>query len=300
MTPNDSVALSQILSVQASGRLPLSTALYACSEVARLVAGEHDKSRTVNALDVDHIRCTRSGAVVLEGARVQQADAEDAREDVHAVGSVFYRLLTGKAPSAKDVVAPSHFNPGVDSELDAVILASLASDASLRPASVRVLEGALAAVFEELELTPTADELAQVVRSVPAKKTPSGVGAKPAAVAAAKPAAAAAKPAAAVARKSVPTVSKASAAKAISKPMIVATPRRPPAAWYSGDEDEEEVVSSSSVGPSWQTQERERKWMVGLTVAMIAVALLWALWPSAKPTSALLDDTPPARVSAHR
>jgi hypothetical protein len=247
---NDAVALSQVLAAQAGGRLPLSSALYACGEVARLVASEHELGRTVTGLDADHIRCTRSGGLVLGGARVHTPDV---RSDVQAVGAIFYRLLTGKAPAAGEVFAPSHFNPGVDSELDAVILSALAPDPSQRPASVRVLETALAAVFEELEVTPSGDELASVVAGLP------------------------------------------------RRPIIVSRP--PPAGWYAAeasDEDEEEGLSTAEQIPSWQVQERERKWMVGISAALVAVALLWALWPAPKMSRASQDDTPRARVTARR
>jgi hypothetical protein len=190
---------------------------------------------------------------------------------VHAVGALFYRLLTGKAPAARDVVAPSHFNPGVDSELDAVILAALAPDSSQRPASVRVLENALAAIFEELELTPTPDELAAAVKSV---------SSAPRAVVASTPVAAA------------PII--------VPKPIIVARPgaHRPPAGWYAPDEDDDEDTVTDA--PTWQTQERERNWMVGITAALVAVALLWALWPAPKMNRASLGETAPARVTARR
>lgn len=268
MTSNDSVALSQVLSTQAGGRLPLATALYACNEVARLVASEHEMARTVTGIDVEHIRCTRSGGVVLAGARVHHPDT---RADVQAVGALFYRLLTGKAPAARDIVAPSHFNPGVDSDLDAVILSALAPDSSQRPASVRVLESALAAIFEELELTPTPDELALAVKSASPQRQ--------------------------VVVASTPVL----VAQAVaSKPIIVARPaaHRPPAGWYAPDEDDEEETIADA--PTWQTQERERKWMVGITAALVAVALLWALWPAPKMSRASLESTAPSRVSARR
>lgn len=251
-TNTDSLSLSSVLAAQNGGRLPLSTALYACSELARLVATEHEMNRTVTGLDADHIRCTRSGGVVLTGTRVHHPDL---KADVHAVGAVFYRLLTGKTPAARDVVAPSHFNPGVDSELDAVILAALARDTSQRPASLRVLEAALAAVFEELELTPSGDELAAMV-----KRMPRQIAAPP------------------------PLVSK-------QKPVFVAPLHAPPKGWYAvqtidedGDE-EEPIVSTATEVPSWRTQEQERKWMVA-TAAVVLVALLWVLWPSSKPGQA--------------
>ena len=271
---NDSVALAQVLSAQAGGRLPLSTALYACSEVARLVAAEHEMGHTVTGLDLEHVRCTKTGGVILTGARVHHPDA---RADVHAVGVIFYNLLTGKGPAARDVVAPSHFNPGVDSELDAVILAALAKDPSLRPSSLRVLEGALSAVFEELELTPAPEELAEVVARIPLRPVPFAM---PKAVA--------------------PVV----------RPIIVARPvhHAPPAGWYAseadtidedGDENELEVSTTTAV-PSWQAQERERKLMVGISAAMVLVALLWALWPAPKNNRASLEETPAARVTARR
>lgn len=263
---NDSVALSQVLTAQAGGRLPLSTALYACSEVSRLVATEHEMGRTVTGLDADHIRCTKAGGVVLGGARVHHPDT---RSDVRAVGAIFYQLLTGKSPASRDVVAPSHFNPGVDSELDAVILAALANDAAQRPASLRVLEGALAAVFEELELTPSPQELAEVVAKIP--------------------------------RRPAPLPPQPKIAAPVARPIIVS--RAPPAGWYAVDtidEDDEGMQSTAEQIPTWQTQERERKWMVGISAALIAVALLWALWPAPKTNRASFDDTPPSQVTARR
>lgn len=261
----DSVSLAQVLGAQAGGRLPLSTALYACSELARLVATEHEMGRTFTGLDADHIRCTKSGGVVLGGSRVHHPDA---RADVQAVGAVFYRLLTGKAPAPRDVVAPSHFNPGVDAELDAVVLAALAPNPAQRPASLRVLESALTAVFEELELSPSPDELAALVKATP-RRAP--VTPPPAPVVVAK-----------------------------QKPVIQ---RSPPSGWYAdqtiddGEDEDEPTLSAASEVPSWQAQERERKWMVGITAALVVAALLWALWPAPKQNRAALDDTP-ARISA--
>lgn len=303
---NDSVALSQVLAAQAGGRLPLASALYACSEVARLVALEHEMGRTVTGLDPDHIRCTKAGGVILAGARVHHPDT---RADVFAVGGIFYRLLTGKAPAARDVIAPSQLNPGVDSELDAVILAALASDPTRRPASLRVLEGSLAAVFEELELTASPEGLASVVATIPKQVAAPVAAAKPAQVVAAKPVAViAAKPAPVVAKPAAPFVPKAAAA--VARPIIVS--HAPPAGWYAmetidDDENEndyrddyEEPVSMATGVPSWQTQERERKVMVGVSAAMVLIALLWALWPAPKSNRASLDNTPPARVTARR
>ncbi len=151
-------------------------------------------------------------------------------------------------------MAPSHFNPGVDAELDAVILAALAQDSSQRPASLRVLEGALDAVFEELELTPSGDELANFVAKVPRRSaTPSAA------------------------------------------PMQAR--RVPPAGWYAPSEEFEDDSTASQV-LSWQMQESERKWMVGISVVLVALALLWALWPAAKSGNASRGDAPAARVSS--
>ncbi len=269
--PNDSVALSQIL---AGSRLPLSAALYACGEVARLVAAEHDLGRSVTGLDADHIHCTGKGALVLGGTRVDRADL---KADVRAVGALFYRLLTGKSPAAKDVVAPSHFNPGVDSELDAVILAALAHDASQRPASLRVLEEGIAAVFEELELEPSAQELADVVAKVPRK-----------AVAVVKAA-----PPPAVKRVPLPV-------KRVPPPVIK---RAPPTGWYASEstDEDDEVQSTSNEVPTWQVQARERNLKVGVSAAMVLVALLWALWPAPKASrSSFDDDAPRAKVTSRR
>ena len=40
--------------------------------------------------------------------------------------------------------------------------------------------------------------------------------------------------------------------------------------------------------------------MVGITVALVTVALLWALWPAPKLSRASLEGTAPAKVTARR
>jgi hypothetical protein len=94
-------------------------------------------------------------------------------------------------------------------------------------------------------------------------------------------------------------------AAAAPAPKVVIA-RRPPTGWYAdqtidedgGDEDEPTLSTATDV-PSWQTQERERKWMVGITAALVVAALLWALWPEKKQTYGSLNDGPP-RITARR
>ncbi len=152
------VTLEELLSKRGR-RLPLLEALYVGLELAKRVEGRHRMGLGVGELDVDRVLIDEEGAVSLgSGAR----GPHDVKKDVFALGRVLYELLTGasvaevlavhvRSPGAR-VPAPSRFNPAIDSELDTLVAATVSSDESLRPASVRVLIVAIEAAFEELEL----------------------------------------------------------------------------------------------------------------------------------------------------
>jgi pyruvate/2-oxoglutarate dehydrogenase complex dihydrolipoamide acyltransferase (E2) component len=263
--PTHSVSLDRLLAAQPNHRLPLDSSLYVASEISRLVAMEHELNKGVGPA-VQQISVTAEGGVVL------------------AVGKLVYKLLTGKEP-ARDVVAPSHFNPGVDEELDAVVLSSLAPNPNRRPQSLRVLEAALSAVFEELELEPNPGALGKLAKAVPA--------AAPAAKPAPKPVAKAAAPA------PKPVVMQAPQ-PAILKP---AAPRYRPPVRFADDVEEEslsEAMSQPMEVPLWVHMQNFQSWLEprrkvvgGITAAVVALLLIIA-WPSSKKQVQADPDPEPA------
>ncbi len=264
--PTHSVSLDRLLAAQPNHRLPLEASLYVASEISRLVAGEHELNRGVGPA-LQQVQVTGDGGVVLGAAR----HGLDVAGDVLSVGRLVYRLLTGKEPTS-DVLAPSHFNPGVDEELDAVVLATLAPNPNRRPQSLRVLESALGAVFEELELEPNPGGLGKLAKALPIAAAAAPLP-KPQVKAAAAPA---------------PKPVMQAPQPAIMKP---AMPKyRPPVRFT--DEVEEEVLSEAMSQPTevplWIHLENAKAWveprrkLVGGITAGVILLLLFIAWPSSK------------------
>jgi serine/threonine-protein kinase len=97
---------------------------------------------------------------------IRSPDRVDARSDLYSLGAIAYYLLTGhpvfQAESAIEVCAKhmhatptplSELVPGVDVELEAVVMACLAKNPAQRPASARVLREALARCPSRAEWT---------------------------------------------------------------------------------------------------------------------------------------------------
>ncbi len=275
--PTHSISLERLLAAQPNHRLPLESALYVASEVSRLVAAEHELSKGVGPA-VQQAAVTGDGGVVLGPAR----HGLDVAGDVLAVGKLVYKLLTGKEP-ANDVVAPSHFNPGVDEELDAVVLASLAPNPNRRPQSLRVLESALGAVFEELELEPNPGALGKLARAVPLAAAPAP---RPAVKAAPAPA-----PKPVVLQAPQPAIVKAAAPK-----------YRPPVRFTDDLEEESlsEAMSQPTEVPLWihlqnlQSWVEPRRKLVGGITAGVVALLLFIAWPSSAKKPAVEPDSEPA------
>ncbi len=268
--PTPSVTLERLLAAQPNHRLPLESALYVAAEVSRLVAGEHELNHGVGPA-LAGIQVTGEGGVVLGSPR----HGLDLAGDVFLVGKLVYKLLTGKEP-ANDVVAPSHFNPGVDEELDAVVLASLAPNPNRRPQSVRVLESALSAVFEELDLEPDPHSLGKLAKQVPMVAAPAQPKPQP-------------KPKAAV------TPQPQQAVKAMPQPPQPQLVKPPPAKYRPpvrfDDADDEvlsEAVSMPQEVPIWIHVQNFQAWLeprrkvVGGITAAVVVLLMFVAWPSGK------------------
>jgi hypothetical protein len=257
------VTLERLLAAQPNQRLPLESALYVAAEVSRLVAGEHELNHGVGPA-LAGIAITADGGVVLGSPR----HGLDLAGDVLQVGKLVYKLLTGKEPT-NDVVAPSHFNPGVDEELDAVVLASLAPNPNRRPQSVRVLEGALSAVFEELDLEPDPHSLGKLAKQLPMTVTPPPqpkVTPKPKAVVSPLP------------QPPQPQLVKAQPPK-----------YRPPVRFQDAeDEVMSEAVSMPNEVPIWVHMQNVQAWLeprrkvVGGITAAVVVLLMFIAWPSSK------------------
>jgi len=100
-----------------------------------------------------------------------RGDKPDRLSDVYALGALVYRLLTGvKVDPSRFVEPPSHLNPAVDSDLDALVLQALDEDPSERPYSARELEQRMTQIMEDLGLKPGArDEASKLLRKSVAK-----------------------------------------------------------------------------------------------------------------------------------
>lgn len=271
--PTHSVTLERLLAAQPNHRLPLESALYVAAEVSRLVAGEHDLNHGVGPA-LTGIQITGEGGVVLGSPR----HGLDLAGDVLLVGKLVYKLLTGKEPT-NDVVAPSHFNPGVDEELDAVVLSSLAPNPNRRPQSVRVLEGALGAVFEELELEPDPGSLGKLAKAIPMAAAP------------------AAKPKAAITPQPVKAMPQP------PQPAIVKAqpPKYRPPVRFQDVEDEvmSEAVSMPQEVPLWIQMQNFKAWLephrkvVGGAAAALVVLLMFVAWPSSSKKHVVVEDEAP-------
>lgn len=154
------VTLNAVIETREGDRLPLELALYVSLEVSKQVARLHALGKGAGALGAKTVWCLRDGRVV-----VGEHEAGSQRDEVHALGRLVYRLLSGSDSVSE--WPPSYFNPGVDAELDAVVMSTLSSDPSKRPYSAHVLVEAVGGVFEELDLQPSPEGLQRLVLAVP-------------------------------------------------------------------------------------------------------------------------------------
>jgi hypothetical protein len=160
---NRSLSLRDRLS---SERLPLDLSLSLAVEVVDAVAAAHQRRQAFGSLTLADFVLQPDGSVAISAAVDPFADAAS---DSFAVGAVLYQLFTGFTPNqarAKLSVSPLHaappaslLNPALDDGLEVLLATLMAREPTLRPHSLRVVEGQLAAVCESLELEPSREAL---------------------------------------------------------------------------------------------------------------------------------------------
>ncbi|MBX7097299.1 MAG: hypothetical protein K1X89_06290 [Myxococcaceae bacterium] len=159
-TTPGAVTLEQILEAREGERLPLDVALSTCLAVAQKLSEFHVAGLSASPLTADGIRCFKGGQIALTPAPLVSQN-----DDVHRLGRLVYRLLSGSESVSE--WPPSYFNPGVDAELDAVVMATVAPDRNGRPCDARVLIDAISGLFEELGLSPSKEGLGNLMLAVP-------------------------------------------------------------------------------------------------------------------------------------
>lgn len=159
-TTPGAVTLEQILEAREGERLPLDVALSASLAISQKLSEFHVAGLSASPLTAAGVRCFEGGQIALTPAPLISQN-----DDVHRLGRLVYRLLSGSESVSE--WPPSYFNPGVDSELDAVLMATVSPDRNVRPCDARVLIDAISGLFEELGLSPSREGLAHLVLSVP-------------------------------------------------------------------------------------------------------------------------------------
>jgi hypothetical protein len=167
------VTLQQLFDAAPGEALPLGLGLQLGAAVAERVALIHTAGRAVGQLDAARVRISVDGRVSLarhgEGAvapELKPGGPGTLASDVYAVGYLCHQLLTGNAPMPSVLVPPSRFNPQLDAEVDAVLLAALRDVPEERPASVMALQAALEGLAEELGLKADPQGLGKIVEKL--------------------------------------------------------------------------------------------------------------------------------------
>lgn len=168
------VSLQQVFDAAPGEPMPLDLALQLGAAVAERVSVVHTAGRVVGALDASRVRLSVDGRLFLAregGAALAPEQPPTAASDVFAVAHLIHQMLTGSAPMSSVLVPPSRFNPKLDAEVDAVVLAALREAPEERPASVLALQAALEGLGEELGFKSDPQllgKLAEKVLDVPA------------------------------------------------------------------------------------------------------------------------------------
>ncbi len=91
------------------------------------------------------------GAIRYLAPELANGARPDARSDLYALGSIFYELLTGRLPSGR-ISLPSQLVADLPSDLDPVILRTIAADPRHRYGTVRELRADLEQLESDLNL----------------------------------------------------------------------------------------------------------------------------------------------------
>lgn len=185
---DESVSLGRIFHAQAGEALPLDVSLYVAAELAARVSQLHGLGKAFGGFGPEHVKVDRTGAIRIDSTQRKG----DTQPDMLSLGVAVYQLLSGKSIreamelGAGTLHPPSAFNPVVDDELDAVIMAAVTPERSAVTAGA--LEEALYGVFEEMDMDPSPEALAPfVTRAIEAAKPKPKPAVKPKAVAVALP-----------------------------------------------------------------------------------------------------------------
>jgi len=123
-----------------AGPLPIARAIRIAHDIATGLAHAHLEGAVHGSLAVSNIIVTRSGvAKITDFGAGQSAGPVDHRDDVFALGALFYEMLTQRAPGRGSPPPPSTLNPLVPRTLDAIVLSMLAPQPADRIPGVPVL-----------------------------------------------------------------------------------------------------------------------------------------------------------------
>ncbi|MFZ5441882.1 MAG: hypothetical protein ACOZQL_17895 [Myxococcota bacterium] len=155
-------------------RLPLDLALSLAVELVEVVARTHQQRLVFGRLSADDVRVDADGSLSIS---VATRPGVETSVDTQAVGEVLFQLFTGvtpaqararlRVPSLHETPAASLLNPALDEALAGVLAQMLDRNPARRPHSLRVVEGVLADVCEQLELEPSRAQLLRWAKLAP-------------------------------------------------------------------------------------------------------------------------------------
>lgn len=109
---------------------------------AKALTALHDAGLVHGSVTLEHFLLTEACEPILTAPRLTDLDQVSPAEDVHALGLILHRMLTGQLPDADP---PMIHRPEIDPMLDAIVRQAVAPAAELRFANGRILTEALGA-----------------------------------------------------------------------------------------------------------------------------------------------------------
>jgi serine/threonine-protein kinase len=133
--------------------LGIARAIRITHDIASGLAHAHLQGIVHGGLTASNVILLRSGAAKITDFR---GDPVDHRDDIFALGALFYEMLTHRPPGEKPA-PPSEVNPHLPRALDAIVMSMLAKDPADRMAGVPILLNELQR-FEEASAPPERPE----------------------------------------------------------------------------------------------------------------------------------------------